>query len=851
VNRILWRASRRYLISHPWQPGLAALGVALGVAVVVAINLAEASAKRAFTLSTEMVIGKATHQIIGGPAGVDEALYVQLRRNEGIQPAAPVVEGYVYVPGDPGRTLKLLGVDPFEEPPFRPYWQHFGRGSEIDVARLVTQPNTALLGTATAREIGLKPGDTLKLRIGAEPAAVQIISFITSGNGAPNAGLDDLLITDISTAQALLRIPGRLSRVDLILPTGRQGNATVKKLRAMLPPDLELVSTGIRTQAVQQMTHAFQTNLTALSLLALFVGMFLIYNTMTFVVIQRRELIGNLRALGVMRREIFQLILVEALFIGLVGTLCGLLLGIVLSHGLLRLVTQTINDLYFVITVRQLAVPPFTLAAAVLLGLGVTVLAAWVPAYEAASVPPRVAMNRSLIETKVRHLVKHSALSGLLVVAFGTAALLLPSQSLALGFAGLFALLLGATLLSPAATVGLVRLCQPAFSRVFGLVGRLAARSVLASLSRTAVAVAALMVAVSVALSVGIMIASFRLSVADWLETVLRADLYVSLPRPVASPPQGNMPPALVERISSAPGVADSSTVRRAHIESKHGITEIVAYKLSPRSYAGFRFKDGDADVIWPAFEDQEAVLISEPYSYHHGLGVDSILRLRTDKGERGFRIAGVYYDYGSDQGVVAMSHRTYELYWNDQNVSGIGIYLNPGTTLSDMKDVLHRVAGPHQELQIVSSRKIREASLEIFDRTFAITEVLRFLTALIAFVAVFSALMSLQLERTREFGVLRAIGLTPPQLWGLILSQTGLMGLVAGLLALPVGIVLALALIFVINQRSFGWTMDVYVSSGILVQSMVMALAAAILAGIYPAFKMARARPAEMLRQE
>ena len=228
MNRILWRASRRYLISHPWQPGLAALGVALGVAVVVAINLAEASAKRAFTLSTEMVIGKATHQIIGGPAGVDEALYVQLRRNEGIQPAAPVVEGYVYVPGDPGRTLKLLGVDPFEEPPFRPYWQHFGRGSEIDVARLVTQPNTALLGTATAREIGLKPGDTLRLQIGAEPAAVQIISFITSGNGAPNAGLDDLLITDISTAQALLRIPGRLSRVDLILPTGRQGNATVK-----------------------------------------------------------------------------------------------------------------------------------------------------------------------------------------------------------------------------------------------------------------------------------------------------------------------------------------------------------------------------------------------------------------------------------------------------------------------------------------------------------------------------------------------------------------------------------------------------------------------------------------------
>ncbi|MCI0590381.1 MAG: ABC transporter permease, partial [Gammaproteobacteria bacterium] len=314
---------------------------------------------------------------------------------------------------------------------------------------------------------------------------------------------------------------------------------------------------------------------------------------------------------------------------------------------------------------------------------------------------------------------------------------------------------------------------------------------------------------------------------------------------------EGTLAPALVERIGAAPGVVDWSTVRRTRIDSERGITEIVAYKLSPHSHSGFRFKEGDPSAIWPAFEDQEAVLISEPYAYRHGLGVNALVRLRTDHGERDFRVAGVYYDYGSDQGVIAMSRRTYERNWTDRGVSGIGIYLDPDTAPKEIEEVLHRIAGPHQEVQIVSNRAIREASLEVFDRTFAITEVLRLLAAVVAFIGVFSALTALELERAREFGMLRAIGLTPRQLWGLIMSQTGLMGVAAGLLALPVGVALAVTLIYVINQRSFGWTMDAYISSGSLAQAMLLAVTAAVLAGIYPAFKMTRARPADMLREE
>ena len=213
--------------------------------------------------------------------------------------------------------------------------------------------------------------------------------------------------------------------------------------------------------------------------------------------------------------------------------------------------------------------------------------------------------------------------------------------------------------------------------------------------------------------------------------------------------------------------------------------------------------------------------------------------------------MAGIYFDYSSGSGVVMVSRKAYQRFWNDDGISSLGLDTTPGNNVDRVIKQLYRVAGQDQDLRIRSNRDILIASLEVFDRSFTITSVIKVLAMIVAFVGVLGALMALQLERRRELGTLRAIGFTPAQIWGLVTSQTGLMGLMAGLLALPLGMALAAGLIFVVNRRSFGWSMDLQIVPSVLIEAVALAIVAALLAGIYPAIKMARSTPAEALREE
>jgi putative ABC transport system permease protein len=244
-------------------------------------------------------------------------------------------------------------------------------------------------------------------------------------------------------------------------------------------------------------------------------------------------------------------------------------------------------------------------------------------------------------------------------------------------------------------------------------------------------------------------------------------------------------------------------------------------------------------------------VIVSEPFANRHGTRTGDAVRLRTDRGERDFAVAGVFYDYGSSAGVVLMSRGTWDRHWDDRRISSLALDAAPGVDVERLVAALRERAAGVQDVRIRSNRALRDASLEIFDRTFAITSVARTLTVAVAFVGMLAALMALQLERAREIGVLRTLGVTPRGVYGLVTVQTGMMGLLAGLLAVPCGLALAGVLIFVINRRSFGWTMPLDPSPAILVQGVALAVVAAVLAGLYPAWRMAGELPAEALRDE
>lgn len=871
---LLATASRRWALRHPGQLVLTVMGVALGVAVVVAIDLAIQSSRAAFQLSTEAVAGRATHRVEGGPAGLADSVFTRIRVEAGIRASAPVVEGWASAVVVPGTALRLLGIDPFSERPFRPYFggeragpgagdgagdgdagaagsgrERGGSGLAVDV--LLRVRDGVVVPTGLAERAGVDVGDSLALVVEGRARTAVVVGVLRPDNELARRGLSDVVVADLATVQRFLGRPGRLSHVDLVVPEGVRGDASLTALAAVLPPGARVVEVGTRAETLSGMLRAFDLNLTALSLLALVFGMFLIYNAMTFSVVQRRELLGSLRALGVTRGEVMRTIAAEALVTAVVGTALGLLVGIGLGRGLVGLVTQTINDLYFVLTVDALTVPPGVLLKGAVLGIGSTLLAAWPAVREAVLAPPRVAQTRSMGEDRVRRLVPRAAGAGALLGLAGAALLLIPSRSVLLSFSGLFAVLLGAALLTPLATVGFVRLLTPLLGRTVCILGTLAARGVTAALSRTAPAVAALVVAVAVTVGLGVMIQSFRGTVVEWLDHTLQADIYVSPPSPISSRAEGSLDAGVVARLSAVSGVAGRSTYRSTELITADGLLRLVALDLHPRGERAFRFLQGDAPTAFTAFRTGGAVLVSEPYAYRNDVAVGDSIRLDTDVGEAALSVAGVFRDYGSERGVVMMARSTWDGLFDDDRITSLGFFLEEGVEVEGVVSAMQAAAGPGQAVVVRSNSALREASLEVFDRTFAITAVLRALAFVVAFIGVLSALMALQLERSRELGVLRANGLTPAQVWTMVTTQTGLVGLIAGLLAVPVGLLLAVVMIEVVNRRSFGWTLDMQVGGDLLLQAVGLALTGALLAGLYPAWKMARTSPALALREE
>ncbi len=846
---MLFKTALRDQLRRPWIVLLMVLSVALGVAVVVSVDLANESATRAFRLSTDAVVGKATHQIVGGRNGIDESVYRDLRVRQGWRASAPIVEGYARVTARgasrpaASETEHILGVDLFAEPPFRTYLTSASQVPWEAFAAFLAQPNSILIGADTAERLGVDVGDQIFLSIDSREHPVTVVGLVRPPNDVSARALQGLALTDIATAQELFGMTGRLTRIDLIA-TPEQASA----IAARLPDGVRVVPASDQANTVTQLTAAFQLNLTAFSLLALVVGMFLIYNTTLFSVVQRRRVLGILRCIGVTGREIFVMIMIESAVGAAIGSLVGLGLGILLGRLTVGLVTQTINDLYFSVAVQGVDVDPLTLVKGMLLGIGAALVAAALPAAEAANVPAITVLQRSDLESRVRRWLPAMTEAGAVLVVAG-ALLLGFVPNVAVSFAAIFVGLFGITLAVPALTVSTMRLATATVGRL-GLVGRMAARTVTQSLSRTSVAVAALMVAVSVVIGVTVMIASFRSTVENWLDQTLTADIYVSSPTVTANRAT-TMDPALVTRIRTVPGVDTVEMVRNTDVLSPaYGTVRLNALTaIRRRDPKLYRFADGDPAQIWQAVENG-AVIVSEPFANRHNVRTGATLALQTDHGVQSFRVVGVYYDYSSDQGFVMMDLGVYRRYWDDPDISGASVYIAPGAYVNQVQDAIKSIL-QGADVTVQSHKALREAALVVFDRTFAITSTLRVISIVVAFIGVLGALMALQMERTRELGTLRATGMTLAQLWRLTLLESGLMGATAGLLSMPTGFILSAILIYVINLRSFGWTIFFAPVPQTYVEAMALAVVAALLAAVYPMLRLGRLQAADALREE
>jgi putative ABC transport system permease protein len=844
-------ANLRHLWRHPAQLALALIGLALGVGTIVAVDIATASARRAFELSLQAVNGAASYQIVGAPRGIDERWYAQLRTAAQLsaQPQAqfaPVVSGYASV-GD--RILQLTGIDPFASAALEPDQASAPRAGALEAGlegarRWLLVPGSVAMSDTLARELHLEAGSHLQLAVGGVRHEATV-TRILSGAGA---GFDALLLTDIAQAQEWLGTLGRLSRIDVRLPEGAAGEQALARLRAQLPHELELRATRAAARETFAMTGAFTTNLKAMSLLALLVGTLLIYGAVSFAVLQRRTMFGVLRALGATRGEILALVLGEATVLGVLGAACGVLLGLAIGRGLVGLVSQTINDLYFVVAVRQVSVPAFTVLKALAAGLGTALIAALLPALEVARSAPQLALARSVLEGRARSLARRLLLLGALLAVAALLVVLASGRSLLAGFVALFLLLVAAAAVTPAALAAFAH----GAARILGAaspVARLACGDIAASLSRTGVAVAALGMALSAMIGVAIMVGSFRESLRAWLLETMRADVYVSAPGSSDSP-ERRLEPGVIDALLASPGVRDHSAGRRAVVGSPYGPLDLNALSIPAASRSAFRFTQGDPGRAWEQVENG-AVLISEPLAWRLSLAPGRTLTLTTADGPRAFTVAGVYREYGNDRGEALMSLQVYRRLFHDQGIGALGIYLAPGVRAAQAVATLRAAVHGRQALLIRSNADLRALSMRIFERTFLITRVLYWLAAGVAAVGLVSALLAWELERARQLAILRTLGLTPARTAMLILAQTAFMGLAALLAAIPAGLLTALVLTEVINRRAFGWQIDLYFSAAQFTNALWLALAASLAAALYPAWRSARMSVVSGLREE
>ncbi|MCB1755811.1 MAG: ABC transporter permease [Gammaproteobacteria bacterium] len=817
-------ASLRFFLQHPWQLWLTLLSIALGSAVMIAVDLANQSARESFGRSVDAVAGHSTHRILGGRDGIDERFYTRLRIEHRVRDSAPVVEGHF---DHRGERYTLIGMDVFAAPMIGATGERF---SQSLISELLTRPNTVLLTEATAGRLGIGESMSVTLSLNGSMQTLRIAGFLQDSESL----LDNVLLTDIASAQELFAKQGRLDRIELQLE-----GAEVDSLKRLLPPALRLEASQARSQALDQMTEAFRINLAAMSLLAMLVSAFLVYNTMTFSVLQRRRQFSIERMLGVTGRQLALSIFIEATLLALLGAMLGTFFGVLLGQGLLALITRTISDLYTSIDFTVLSVQPLLLVK----GFGLTLLAVWLaaaaPALEAARVPPVTVSRRSETEIQARRIVPWLLAGGVLLSLAGAGLLAWLDRGLLPAFVALFLIVIAYSFFIPSLSgivLWLIERLSPG-----SLIAAMAVRGIRASRSRTNLAIVALAVAVSATVGVGIMIDSFRTTVAGWLSLTLQSDLYISTD-------QGNSSQRAVlddywrSAVSGLDGVSSVSTGKHLTVTVEGLPVPLLALDAGIRGARGFRFLDGDADSTWRVFQAGEGVLISEPFAWHHRLQRGDDFTIAHENGQTlPFKVAGVYRDYSASQGMLVMPRSLYRRYWQDDYITTMGLYLDDDADLPGLREKLSALAADAtQPVLIRSNAEIREHSMDIFDRTFAITNVLRLLVIIVAFVGVFSALMALFLEKSHEFSVLRASGMTGGQLTGMVLFQTCIIGLIAGLLALPLGWLMSEILIGVINQRSFGWSMDRHFAPQILVQALLLSTVAALIAGIYPTRRIA-----------
>ncbi len=811
-----WRA-------HPLRALVAIAAIALGVALGFAIHLINAAAYNEFSAAIKSLSGQADLQVRGAQAYFDESLYERLAQRTEIAVANPVLEIDAVVPGQ-HSTLKVLGIDVFQMAAIAPDLI----GVAAENRPFDTLADDALFLSPAAMEwLHVKQGDRLPLRVGTQTVMLRVAGGLVRARAGQR-----LAVMDIGAAQWRFHRLGQLSRIDLQLTSGVSRDAFKSKLAQELHPNHLVVETEDEEARTANMSRAYRVNLNMLALVALFTGVFLVFSTQTLSVLRRRSELALLRVTGMTRRQVLHQILAEGVVLGTAGALSGLAMGYGIAAMALRLFGGDLGGGYFpgVQPTVQFSAP--AAAAFFLLGLAAAILGCASPAWEAARARPAQALKSGSEDVALSKLA--TPWPALVFLAAGIGFTQMPPlfELPVFGYLAIALLLIGGISLMPRVTALLFFWLSRAAERLaFGAMPTLVLARLANAPNQASIALGGVLSSFSLMAAMAIMVASFRVSVDDWLSHILSADLYVR------SATSGNIGGLSVEEqktIAATPGIARVAFLRSSQLildPARPPVTLIARpvdlhdpAKVLPLTGTSLNAEEIPAGVV-PVWVSEAMV---DLYHYRRGARIQLTLGNKTQE----CIVAGVWRDYVRQSGAIQMQLSDYQTLTGDKEVNDAALWLETGTTPKQMIEVLQQLPFG-KALDFAEAEDIRAISLKIFDRSFAVTYLLELVAIVIGLFGVAATFSAQTLARAKEFGMLRHIGVMRRQILMMLAAEGSLLTILGIAVGFVLGLGISLILVFVVNPQSFHWTMQLHMPWGMLLSAAAALLISAALTAL------------------
>ena len=777
LRLISWPYARKHLL----RTLLTTAGIVLGVAVFVGMHTANESVLAAFHHTIDRIAGQTQIQISAGEPGFDEDVLEKVQNVAEVRAASPVIEATVST--DQGNLL-ILGVDMLGDRNLRSYDLEGADMALDDPLIFLAQADSLIVTRTFADQRGIKTNSQIPMRT-MDGERVFTVRGIMKSGGLASAFGGNLAVMDIYAAQKVFGRGRRFDRIDVALQDGVTLEQGIAKLRGAIGAGYQIEPPSSRGEQFEATSRIYALASDITSVFALFIGMFIIYNTFAIAVTQRRGEIGILRALGATRGQIRTLFLTESAITGLVGTLAGVAFGIAMARAMAGYIGGLLQEVYGMSqSAETIQIAPWLITAAVAMGVTTSLVAAFIPARAAAFVDPVKALQKGRFQSlgEGESTMRRRWAIG---CAVASAIALALTRYTIVFYAGYLLAVLAAVLLAPAMSLGLARALRPVLARIRPVEGTLAADSLIQGPRRTSGTVAALMLSLALVISLGGLARSSYNSISEWMRIALNPDLFVSTAES-ATARSFVFPASLGEGLRSIEGVGEVQPVRSVRVLVRSTPIMLVATDIAALARrAKLPAVEGNLEEMYRLAAEGKGALASENFARLRGVRLGEMLEIPAPEGTLKLPVLGIVRDFSDQQGSLLIQHNIFTRYWRDDSVNLFRIYVKPGANDAEVRQRILDAFGKRQRLFVLTNRDLRNYVIRVTDQWFGLTYVQIAVAVLVAVLGIVNALTVSITDRRREIGVLRAVGGLRSQVRHTVWMEAlgvGVIGLVLGL---------------------------------------------------------------------